>query len=405
MLEIHTLKQHLNTARQELTQALYQHEAACRVVARLIKERDQAREEFAKLKDVINAGTAQKTAAEAVMKGINGELADKFNELSDALSEARKVRKPPTDLATEAQMIAYHEVYQAAVHPKVTCLELTHKNPNLVLTGGKNHVACLHNIEKKATVATFQHEGKITAVSFVPTDMLTPITCSADGKAKVWEVDMEDNYSQKLVYTASNHTKAITSCSIHPYSDYCLFCSKDATWSFHNLAKCEIVQSVSVQNGIPIHSGQIHPDGLMVATGLADGHIFIWDIRSQEVVHKLEGHKGAVKRISYSEKGYQRLSCGKNDSKVMLWDLRKLATQGPAVIEDEKNPKPESVSFDLYGMFFGVAGDVVEIYKARGAAKVAEVAVAGGFTDMRFGEKNQTLVCGTADGFLKVFGQ
>jgi pre-mRNA-processing factor 19 len=79
-LETYTLRQSLVQTRQELSTALYQNDAAVRVIARLTKERDEARDALSK----ISVGSARGPSAGDAMQvdsvGLPDSVVSRINE-------------------------------------------------------------------------------------------------------------------------------------------------------------------------------------------------------------------------------------------------------------------------------------------------------------------------------------
>lgn len=105
MLHSYSQRQQLQTARQELSHALYQHDAACRVIARLNKEVAAAREALATLKpqagilastganqQAMDVDTAPYTTQPVEQTGMTAEIIEKLQEKATVLTEERRNR-------------------------------------------------------------------------------------------------------------------------------------------------------------------------------------------------------------------------------------------------------------------------------------------------------------------------
>merc|ERR1719345_86157 len=130
VLETYKLREYVHKLRQELSHTVYQHDAACRVIARLTRERDEARAALGMLKPSAAVEQQQQPAAAAAAggaadsnametddaaaadaeddDGMTAAVLSKITSTSKTLSKARKKRvAKPEGLAT----------VQARLHP------------------------------------------------------------------------------------------------------------------------------------------------------------------------------------------------------------------------------------------------------------------------------------------------
>lgn len=310
MLETFTLKQHLDTTRQELAQALYQYDAACRVVARLMKERDEARLALNNIQATAVAvplthdskatnGHQQTTQPHddsmqvdsSVTTSTPGALsADVIAAIDDAckaLTTDRRGRKPkPMGALSVASIQSLSEKLSVTPHKTdkggVTALALQSvegAGAPLLLSGGSDKTAILSNRDTGAVVARLaEHSKRVTDVAFHP-KAATIFTSSADKTVKVWSARAEKRFESRG--TSSVHSAAVTSVAVHPTGDYLVSASLDGSWAILDVASgLTCLRQVRASDGssetggpgaggTAVLGGRLHPDGLILATSLS----------------------------------------------------------------------------------------------------------------------------------------
>jgi len=431
MLHSFTLRQQLQTARQELSHALYQHDAACRVIARLTKEVTAAREALATLKPQVGSNTVSATtvvpqtmyAAETngdqvklpVEEGISEEVAQKLQEKSSMLTQVRKQKgkKQPEDLATVDDIKGYkcsgsHTGLHSASITGITSMDIKFHDCNRIVTGGNDKTAVVFNNSTEQIVATLKgHTKKVTQVAYHPEEDIV-ITGSADATIRIWSVLV----AQQIQFLKI-HDSTITGISLHPLGDYLLSCSTDEHWAFSDIRTGKMLIKVSsaassssdgdnmTGSTVPLTCAKFHPDGLIFGTGTADSVVKIWDLKTKSNLANFPGHTGPITCLSFSENGYY-LATAAEDSVIKLWDLRKL--KNFKTIEFDEKVEIRDLVFDFSGSYLACAGTDVRVYQTKQWDLLKTFTDHTGIvTGVRFGANAKTLVTCSMDKSLKIF--
>uniref|UniRef100_A0A8B9KQ73 Pre-mRNA-processing factor 19 n=1 Tax=Astyanax mexicanus TaxID=7994 RepID=A0A8B9KQ73_ASTMX len=369
MLHSFTLRQQLQTTRQELSHALYQHDAACRVIARLTKEVTAAREG----EGYIPSKCSLLTTASSVVVGepmevseqvgMTPEIIQKLQDKATVLTTERKKRGKtvPEELVRAEDLSKYRQVAShAGLHsasvPGILSLDLCPTDTNKVLTGRKTN------------------------------------TCKRLINASGMIFDFKSRYACSPSFNPINtHMMTVNVCS-H-------FCGY---WAFSDIQTGRVLTKVTDETaGCALTCAQFHPDGLIFGTGTGDSQIKIWDLKERTNVANFPGHSGPVTAIAFSENGYY-LATGAQDSSLKLWDLRKLKNFKTITLDN--NYEVKSLVFDQSGTYLAVGGSDIRVYICKQWSEVLNFTDHTGLvTGVAFGEHAQFLSSTGMDRSLKFY--
>lgn len=409
-LETHQLRASLHSARQELAHALYQHDAALRVIARLVRERDAARDAYearagaaASLSPASGAQQPSTAASEQQQQqqqekkeqqqlpaakraktqgALKQEVVDAITALSEQLSKGRKKRAPPAGCAT-AESVKSFKALEASPHalhkartPGLTCVATapaaasgggaSPSSSSLVASGGLDGDVSLFDAATNAAVATFAHSGSsssklpaakraVTDVAFVRRALLA--SAGADGAVRLWRPAKDGGGGGGGFFDADDAEAAS---------------SPSSSW----VVCAEAVEASSSSSPEPVVALAVHPSRDYLATAGADGEWRLYDVATAAS------------------------SSAPSSSSSPTAPLSRLVS-----VPDAASGGYSSAAFHPDGVILGVGtrGGAVRIWDARSMRAVAKFeghssVTAAGVTGLSFSENGYYLATGAGDG-------
>lgn len=425
LLEQFELRQTLESTRQELSQALYQHDAACRVIARLIKERDQARTALTTAQSAlaqrgaILASTSSSSSSSTTDHAMDTENSlsssspavtipeDILTNLKDKNKELMKGRKkrviPSETKDTESiRKFTLSGIYSphAPSVPGITALQV-HPAANRshhIITGGMDKTALIYDISTALSPSSVGnpvttgsiigrltgHTKRISGVAFHPSREVA-ITCAYDSQIKVHVPTNPMMGEWGTALSLKVHQREAIGLAVHPINDYVLSGGREGSWGFTDINSGTIISLVTSNNNSSSSSStlsssssassssdiqynclSLHPDGILLGLGTNKINTHIYDLRTCQIAATFSGHQQNVNALSFSENGYY-LASGGDDGKVILSDLRNLQTICSFTPSSMNASNVTSVNFDSSGYYLatGTNHGIVQIFDTK----------------------------------------
>jgi len=272
VLESYNTRELLKRTREELATALYQHDAAVRVIARLTRERDEARDALSKLTIAPTAaGASAGASADDAMAVDNITLSQPLQDhvddthqqfvnhrnkwviitmdailtsISPRLSKGRKKRPVPPEWATPDDIAALQLV--ASTELTVTQPETLAVQAQHAAIGGLDGKLDIYSLEANKVERTLDIGEPIKAAIWTENKVFLG---TSKGAVKAF-------VSGEEKHTFGSHAGQVTGLSLHPGGRIAASTGVDKSFVFYDIDELKVVSHIYTDTGMlhPAHS-------------------------------------------------------------------------------------------------------------------------------------------------------
>eukprot|EP00934_Nitzschia_sp_Nitz4_P005159 Nitzschia sp. Nitz4//scaffold6_size259037//92749//94444//NITZ4_001064-RA/size259037-augustus-gene-0.289-mRNA-1//1//CDS//3329556863//5149//frame0 len=369
VLELFDTRKALEETRKELSQALYQNDAAVRVVARLSMERDAARQELERWDASrgpapSNTADAGADAEQPPAKRVKTSLTRLSNDLPEAVLQAM------TD--TWQSLHANRKGLLKALAAKAVAPTADWKSLSTSTWHGDSPVICLASNQDLVATASNQQLVLSSASTkevqqTIPLDA-TPVSLHVrpndeNASTNSWVLALNDgrlwvNKDGSLTKHDALPDTPWLQAQLHPTNNHVCGITADGRVLVRSLEDASSLSEFRPPTPAVYTCGAIHPDGLLYAAGTATGEVHLWDFKSKTLASRLQesaSEEDAVTCIAFSNNGYH-LATGHKSAAVRFWDLRKQKTMATMNADQSILTSVDSVAYDPSGKFVTMGG-------------------------------------------------
>ncbi|KPA17658.1 repeat-containing protein, partial [Candidatus Magnetomorum sp. HK-1] len=159
----------------------------------------------------------------------------------------------------------------------------------------------------------FNNEGPAFRDIAVSPDGQTIAACGESNTIK-----MIDIKSGKIIQEFKGHNDNVNKIIFHPNGSLLISGSDDTYIIIWSVSDAEQIQKIETQEQVLALA--LHPDRKRFASAGTDNSITMWEIDSQKLLRKYDGHKEEVTDIAFNYDGTLLCSTS-NDGTAILWDV------------------------------------------------------------------------------------